>query len=151
MTSPNAREEILNFAIRNEDESFRFYTGIANTTDKPHMRLIFEKFAIEEKEHKVKLEKIKKDGTFATEQKNIMDLKISDYISDEELNPEMEYQHALVIAMKHEKKAFQLYTNLAEIAVDDTTRNLFRFLAQEEAKHKLRFEIEYDEEFMKDN
>ena len=34
---------------------------------------------------------------------------------------------------------------------DPELRKMFLSLAQEEAKHKLRFEIEYDDEIMKEN
>jgi rubrerythrin len=47
--------------------------------------------------------------------------------------------------MKAEKAAFVLYTKLAEVTTDAGLQRVFRSLAQEEAKHKLRFEIEYDD------
>ena len=53
--------------------------------------------------------------------------------------------------MKKEKKAFRLYTNLAETCGDDNLEKVFLGLAQEEAKHKLRFEIEYDDYIMTEN
>ena len=63
----------------------------------------------------------------------------------------MELQDALIVAMKAEKAAFKLYSDLAEAAGDANTRNLFQSLAQEEARHKLRFEIEYDNYVYKEN
>jgi rubrerythrin len=53
--------------------------------------------------------------------------------------------------MKKEKAAFRLYSDLAGLADDAQLRNTFLFLAQEEAKHKLRFEIEYDENVLVEN
>jgi rubrerythrin len=53
--------------------------------------------------------------------------------------------------MKQEKAAFRLYTDLAASTDDDAVRDLFLGLAQEEAKHKLRFEVEYDEDFLRHN
>jgi rubrerythrin len=64
---------------------------------------------------------------------------------------DMSYQETLVIAMKKEKKAFLLYTHLADMAMDTAAKKLFLMLAQEEAKHKLRFEIEYDNTILSDN
>jgi rubrerythrin len=63
----------------------------------------------------------------------------------------MKYEDALKLAMKREKAAFKLYTNLAEKSEDNGMKSLFSMLAQEESKHKLRFEIEYDEYVMKEN
>ena len=44
-----------------------------------------------------------------------------------------------------------MHCDLAEMAETDEIRQLFLGLAQEEAKHKLRFEIEYDENILTEN
>ena len=54
----------------------------------------------------------------------------------------MNFQDALVVAMKKEKKAFKLYTDLANATEDQGLKNTFLALAQEEAKHKLRIETD---------
>jgi len=53
--------------------------------------------------------------------------------------------------MKEEKSAFKLYSDLAARTDDVSTREIFLSLAQEEAKHKLRFEIEYDDNILREN
>jgi rubrerythrin len=53
--------------------------------------------------------------------------------------------------MKAEKAAFTMYTKLAELTDDPSFTRIFRSLAQEEAKHKLRFEIEYDDHVLEGN
>jgi rubrerythrin len=53
--------------------------------------------------------------------------------------------------MNKEKAAFKLYSDLAKIAPNNEIREIFLSLAQEEAKHKLRFEIEYDDYVLKEN
>jgi rubrerythrin len=63
----------------------------------------------------------------------------------------MTYQEALLFAMKSEKAAFTLYTKLAEVADDAALARIFQSLAQEEAKHKLRFEVEYDDHVLEGN
>jgi rubrerythrin len=68
-----------------------------------------------------------------------------------EPGPEMDYQDALVLAMKKEKAAFRFYLDLANQTANEEQKSLFLSLAQEEAKHKLRFEIEYDEIVLKEN
>ena len=62
-----------------------------------------------------------------------------------------EVQEALILAMKKEKVAFKLYTDLAAAVSSADLKNTFLSLAQEEAKHKLRFEVEYDNEIMGEN
>ena len=79
-------------------------------------------------------------------------VRLSDVkIDAEKQAAELDYQQALILAMKKEKAAFKLYHDLAAKVEDDSIKDLFLGLAQEEAKHKLRFEIEYDEVILKDN
>ncbi|MCP4711824.1 MAG: rubrerythrin, partial [Planctomycetes bacterium] len=53
--------------------------------------------------------------------------------------------------MKAEKAAYKLYSNLATAVDDPALKETLLGLAQEEAKHKSRFEIEYDDNILKDN
>ena len=46
--------------------------------------------------------------------------------------------------MEKEKAAFRTYVNLMAETRDEQTRELLLALAEEEVKHKLRFETEYD-------
>ena len=56
----------------------------------------------------------------------------------------MDYEDLLIVAMKKEKQSFRFYHMTASIMDDKELEKLFLMLAQEEAKHKLRFEVEYD-------
>ncbi|MFH1739324.1 MAG: ferritin family protein [bacterium] len=142
-------DEILDFAIGKEEEAAQFYADLAGRVEKEWMRKIFEQFSHEEQGHKAKLLGIKKGKTLAPAAGKVLDLKIADYLIDAEPNPEMEYQDALIVAMKAEKAAFRLYSDLAASTDDKTLQQAFQALAQEEAKHKLRFEIEYDDAILK--
>lgn len=141
-------DEILDFAIKEEEEAFNFYTDLAKKMDKPWMKEVFLEFAGEEKGHKEKLLGIKKDKSLVPSAEEITDLKIGDYLVDVDSNQELDYQKALILAMKKEKAAFKLYTNLAAKAGSSDLKRTFQALAQEEAKHKLRFEIEYDDHIL---
>jgi len=63
----------------------------------------------------------------------------------------LDYQQALIVAMKREKAAFKLYIDLAAAVEAQELRDTFLALAAEEAKHKLRFELEYDESILTGN
>ncbi|MCL5126379.1 MAG: ferritin family protein, partial [Deltaproteobacteria bacterium] len=132
-------DEILDFAIGNEQQAHDFYNDLATKMDRPWMSQIFKNFAKEEMGHKRKLEDVKAGKKWGASDKKALDLKIGDYLVADEPGPQMDYQQALILAMKKEKKAFKLYTNLAETCGDDNLEKLFLALAQEEAKHKLRF------------
>jgi len=151
MTKFNSIDDVLDFAIEAEQEAVDFYNQLAENSKTEDMRFVFTSFAQEEINHKARLSQIKKEGTFKVEQKKITDLKISDYIADVQITPNMTYQEALVVAMGKEKAAFRLYYDLAKNAEDEKMKDVFLSLAQEESKHKLRFEIEYDEYVLREN
>jgi len=148
----NSVEEILDFAIEREIEANKFYTELAERMDRPEMRKVFEDFAKEELGHKAKLEAVKQ-GKFAisSEEEKVPSLGIADYAVDVEPKPDMSYADTLVVAMKKEKAAYRLYLDLAAVAEDEELTNMFLSLANEEAKHKLRFEIEYDDVILKED
>jgi rubrerythrin len=143
--------DILDFAINAEQEAVNFYSQLANISKNEEMRSVFTQFASEEMGHKAKLTAIRITGQYAIRNEAISDLKIAEYLTDVEPSPDMTYHDALILAMKKEKNAFRLYLNLSKKAPSDDLRNLFMSLAQEEAKHKLRFELEYDEYVLKEN
>ncbi|MDP8238778.1 MAG: ferritin family protein [Candidatus Hatepunaea meridiana] len=143
-------EEVIDFAIKREEEAYDFYIDLAAKMDRPSMSAVFEDFAREELGHKAKLIAIKESEFDAPFLKETVDLKIGDYLVDVEPSPGMDFQQALIVAMKQEKAAYKLYTDLAAEVTYENLRDTLLLLAQEEAKHKLRFEIEYDE-IIKDN
>ncbi|HBS86491.1 MAG: hypothetical protein A2W91_19940 [Bacteroidetes bacterium GWF2_38_335] len=143
--------DILDFAIKNEQGAVDFYTSLAKNARTEDMRHTFEAFAREEIAHKARLTKIKEEGIFNMPVEIVKTLNISDYIVKTEAKPDMSYEEALVLAMKREKAAFKLYSRLAEKAPDESLKNIFKGLAMEESKHKLRFEIEYDEFVLREN
>jgi len=134
----NSVDDILDFAIKNEEEAFDFYSGLASKMDQPVMSKVFEDFAKEEKGHKAKLLAIKDGKKLEPSKNKVLDLKLADYLVEEEPTGEMDYQAALILAMKKEKSAFKFYNDLATQTDDSDIQNALLALAQEEAKHKLR-------------
>ncbi len=143
-------EEVLDFAIAREIESRDFYMKLAERMENPAMQKVFENFATEELGHKLKLEGIKR-GQILLVPQQVQSLNIADYVVDVEPQPDMDYAEALVLAMRKEKAAYRLYLDLAAVGEDEELTDMFLSLAQEEAKHKLRFEIEYDDIVLKED
>jgi rubrerythrin len=141
----NIVDDILDFAIENEIEAHKFYTGLAAKMNNPTMRQVFLDFAEEEKNHRKLLEDAKVGKNVKIGGENIADLKIAEYTVAVKPTPNMSYKDALVLAMQKEKKSFGLYDRLAHLIENEEAAKLFASLAQQEAKHKLRFELEYDE------
>jgi len=144
-------DEILDFAIESERMASEFYSGLATKTSDRNIRRMFEGFAIEEQAHKSKLEEIKAGKLLAPEKINVLNLKIADAIEEIESHSDMSLQEVLIVAMQREKNAYRLYSDLAAMMDNANLKSAFEMLAQEEARHKLRFEIEYDEMIMSEN
>jgi rubrerythrin len=143
--------EILDFAIREEQAAVDFYLQLAAQAKSQQTKKIFHEYAEEEMRHKSNLLQVKENGNFHLADVRVKDLKIAEYLVDVKPSANMSYQDALILAMKKEKAAFRMYTKLAENATDPAVRDTFLTLAQEESKHKLRFEIEYDDYILKEN
>ena len=145
-------DEVLDFAIANEVEANAFYRDLAGKMEVPAMKQAFEEFAQEEAMHQAKLEAVKRgDLSFGSGSAKVQSLGLADYLVASEPKPDMTYMEALILAMKKEKAAFKLYQDLAAAAESQELTELFLSLAAEEAKHKLRFEIEYDEVVLKED
>ena len=147
----NSMNEILDFAIGKEEEAYNLYRKIADSVKLSNMRQIFIDFANQEAEHKTKLLQVKTGKMELPTDKTIKDLKIGDYLMDIEVAPDLNYQQALIVAMKAEKNAFVMYTNLAAAAKNPSLKAMLLGLAAEEANHKLRIEMEYDSQIMIEN
>jgi rubrerythrin len=145
-------DKVLEFAIQKEEEAAQFYKSLAAKMTRPAMKEVFVGFSQEEMGHKAKLLAVKDGHQLVLSEKKITDLKIGDYLVEPEpAKGQMTYQDALIVAMKAEKAAYTLYNSLAWATDAPDLKKLFLMLAQEEAKHKLRFEIEYDEVVLSEN
>ena len=145
MAEPGPDDEILEFAIAREVRANRFYLALASRVENPEMRKTFEDLAEEELEHKAKLElEVMKRGKVVAATQKTADLKIADDMTDDESLLDMTYKDMLILAIQKEDAAFRFYVNMAGRAKDQDSHEMLLSLAEEEVKHKLRFEIEYD-------
>ncbi len=146
-------DEVLEFAIIEEEKAHDFYMELAKKTQKAWMKKTFEQFAQEEMEHKALLLSVKAGGELKPVEGKILDLKILETLKEEDITnlEQVDYEDALKIAMQKEKEAYLLYMNLAQQVEDPKIRSLFERLAREEANHKLRFEMEYDDYVLREN
>lgn len=146
-----AFEEIILFAIRKEVEAATLYGIYANLVSSEGVRQMFKDLQAEEQKHKKILENLKKEDVTRYRLKKVPDLKIGDYIKEEDYSPEMNYQEALLLAIKREKNSVRLYRDLSKGAEEPQLKKIFLVLSQEESKHKLRLETEYDQRVLTEN
>ncbi len=147
----NTVDEILDYAIDQEQQAAAFYASLAERAEKAGMKEILLDFSREEQRHKERLLAVKQGERELTPAQNVIDLKISDYLVEVEASDDISYQDALIVAMKREKAAYRLYSDMSEKVPEGELRNVFIGLAKEEAKHKLFFESQYDERVLADN
>jgi len=150
MSKVNSDAEILEFAVSKEVEAYHFYQALARRVDSQKIRDVFESLADEELEHKerLELEMMKSGRTVTTEYKPPR--SDGDYILSDSASPlDMDDKDVLLLAMEKEDAAFRTYVNLVANVHDEESREMLLALAEEEVKHKLRFETEYNELFKK--
>lgn len=142
-------QEVVTFAIRKEADAATLYETYANKVTNPGIKKMFEELMKEELGHKKILQGITVQKVDDYKLTDVLDLKISDYSQEQVFKPDMNFQEALLLAIKREENALNLYNNLVKSTHSPQLQKLFQTLAQEEAKHKLRLETEYDEHVYK--
>jgi rubrerythrin len=147
----NTVNEILDFAIEREQQAADFYSSLAERASSAWMQEMLLGFSEEEMRHKGKLKSVKVGDKLLNADQHVQDLKISDYLVEIEPTPDISLQDALIVAMKREKAAYRLYSDMAKNIDDPELKMMFLGLAQEEATHKLYFEVQYDDQIMRDN
>ncbi|MBI5208554.1 MAG: ferritin family protein [Elusimicrobia bacterium] len=145
-------DEVLRFAIANEEAAVDFYTRLASGPHQPGLKELFLEFAAEEKKHKARLEKVRSGKKLLKSGAAIArSIDLEDYSTPPAPTGSLDLQEALLLAMKKEKAAFTLYMDMADAACEKEIKDLFLSLARQEANHRSRFEREYDRRVRPDN
>jgi len=143
--------EVIDFAIRKEQEAIDLYTSMSEKVRAPRLREMLLDLAKQETGHRRMLEELTPAKLGRWGSGSVPDLRIADYTDSSEIAPDADYQDILTIAMKREEKARDLYALIASNTEEADMKELFDFLAREEQKHKLALEREYDEHVLTDN
>ncbi len=142
-------QEVVQFAIEKEIGTFNLYTLCGQIARYSGGKELFEELAKEEEGHRKLLENLSIGKVDQAKLQPVQDLRISDYLIEVECKPDSSYADILRLVMKNEEHSVKLYNDLKGSCRDEDLKELFAFLAREEAKHKLRFEKIYDEEILK--
>ena len=147
-------EQAIRQAIAREEESYELYSRAREMVSDTVAQAMLEELATQELGHKAKLEVLLKGDASRiaarATRKEIIDLKIADYLAPAKLDEEADLQQVLIVAMQKEKDSNQLYEAMMQIT-EGSTQELFRFLAGEELAHKNRVQELYDEIIYRDN
>ena len=143
MKKLSSMNDVLDFAIAGESKAVELYTKMAATAENPWMRKTLEGIAQEELQHGRKLKAVRA-GRIALKREGVGDLGLAEKLDDVEPHPDMDYPELLVFAIKKENVSQGLYTRLASIFTEPELQETFLAIAEQEAEHKRRFEMEYE-------
>lgn len=136
-------KKIISTAIDREVEAYTFYRTIADKVKDKNLKALFDELAGEEKKHREFLQ------GFLTRDVSKMkftpghDYKVGDALPSPKLSADLKPLDGLVLAIKKELEAMQMYTQLAHAAGDVEVQLLFTQLANMERGHKSRLEDIY--------
>ena len=147
----DAFNEIIEFAIRNEEIAIHSYGSLTEIARTPGLKKLLLEFQEEEKNHKKLLQEITKEKIESLEIKEVIDLKISDYLVEEPAGSDMSFQDLLILAAKKEQKAVELYSDMERKVKNKELKRLFEFLIQQEKSHKLKLEEEYEKHVLEED
>jgi rubrerythrin len=136
--------DVIQFAIQREEEAAKTYGEMMEIAQDESAKKLLLDLQEDEKSHKRVLQGLTKIKVESSASKEVKDLKISDYLVEEPLGAEMNFQDLLIFAAKKEKRAADLYEDLAKKSKTREQESLFEFLAKQEKSHKLRLELEYE-------
>ena len=137
-------EDIVKFAIAREEAAYRTYGELSEKAETPGLKELLLGLQADEKNHKKILQDLTEKKVDSFETHKVIDLKISDYLTEEPPTSDMSFQDLLILAAKKEQEAVELYTNMREAVKPDDLKKLFNFLIEQEKTHKLRLETEYE-------
>ena len=138
-------EDILKFAVTKEAASHLFYSDMAETMDDESVSAIFRDFAKEELNHKEQLElEIMKRGVVVPPSEDLSDRTAADYSLDSEFPSDISQGDALKLAVQKEHAAYRMYVDLLRVAENEEAIKTFMILAEEEIRHKIKFESAYN-------
>jgi rubrerythrin len=144
--------EIIAYAIDKEYEAAQFYGEMqlkVRSDASIEMLIDLEKMELN---HAKLLENLKmNESVMGESHRDIQNLQLSDYMVEPVDSEHITYQEILVIAMKKEEAAKNLYLSLANDIRDEDAKKMLNKLAAEEARHKLMLEKIYEDEVLKEN
>ncbi len=137
-------KKILSLAIDREVEAYTFYRTVADKAKDKAMKSIFDELAGEEKKHREFLQAfLAKEGKGLKFEATKKDYKIVEALPTPPLSPDLKPTEGLIIAIRKELEAMQMYTQLANASSDTEQQFLFQQLANMEKTHKARLEDIY--------
>lgn len=136
-------KKIISLAIEREVEAYTFYRAVSDKAKDKGIKSIFNELAGEEQKHKLTLEGFLKKAPEKMHFSESKDYKVVDALPTPPLTADLKPVEGIVIAIKNELEAMQMYTQLANASADEAQKNIFIELASMERGHKSKLEDVY--------
>ncbi len=136
-------KKIISNAIKAEVEANKFYSSISKKAKDANLKKLFKDLADEEAAHKLTLKGYLAKGAEKIQFSESADYKIADELPTPPMTPDLKPVDGLVIAIKNELEAMQMYTQLAKVSADKAQKKIFLELASMERGHKKKLEDLY--------
>ncbi len=135
--------KIISGAIENEIEANAYYRAVSEKVKDNNLRELFRELAQDEAKHKLTLEALLKKAPEKLHFAEANDYKVTDELPTPPLTPDLKPIDGLVIAIKKELGAMQMYTQMANASAEADQKGIFLELAAMERGHKSRLEDIY--------
>jgi rubrerythrin len=136
-------KKIISEAIDREVEAYTFYRSVADMANDKALKTIFGELAAEEKKHREFLQGFLAKDAVKMKFDAKKSYNVVEGIPTPKLSVDLKPLEGLVIAIRKELEAMQMYTQLANASVDTEQQFLFSQLANMEKTHKARLEDIY--------
>ena len=141
-------DDIIAFAGEREETAYQLYKSAAEKSTTIAGRKMFEEMAADEAGHKQVFSRIETATLHQQASNKIPDMRLSDYMTDIPLRPDMSYDEILRNAIKTEESAWKLYSAAAEMTDDPQLKKTLLVFADVERGHKKRLEDIYDDKVL---
>ena len=140
---PEDAKKIISTAIEREKEAYSFYQTISGKVKDPVLKKLFGELAGEETQHREFLQGMLSKDVTKMQFDAKKDYKVVNAMPTPPLSADLKPLDGLVIAIKKELEAMQMYTQLANLSTGTEQKLLFSQLANMESGHKARLEDIY--------
>ena len=144
MTEQQTVGQIIRLAIQRERYAYSFLMAMCDCVKSPGIKYMFRDLAKEELKHKDKLElELMKIGEVIRPQDSQTETENPYYIESDECAT-MDYADLLKLCIEKEDISFRFYVNLTAQVNQEHSKDVLLALAEQELRHKLRFEDELE-------
>ncbi len=140
-------QSVLEKAIEKEIEAQHLYQDLSSKVTETVAKDAFSQLSREEKGHEALLRKYLRGeiGEGGLQKDSVLDYKITDYLDQPEVTPDMALKDIFLLAASREKASHDFYTQLAAAHPPGGVKRLLEQLAAQELEHKRKVEFLYTE------